>query len=175
MAEALIQILKDTQTDPAQQKIIYPQTVGQAVYLDINNKKINLQTAIDSELIGPSGGELRVSSIVINKKTNQISLPTEFKGIENSKQILVFQNGLILAEGQNYRFNTSNLMIELIGNDYNARIGDVFTFLYIAKVSVNDRENLNKTMVITSKSSDDEIPTAKAVYNYINSLVNESY
>ena len=90
MAEALIQILKDTQTDTAQQKIIYPQTVGQAVYLDINNKKINLQTAIDSELIGPSGGELRVSSIVIDKKTNQISLPTEFKGIENSKQILVF-------------------------------------------------------------------------------------
>ena len=61
-------------------------------------------------------------------------------------------------------------MIELIGNDYNARIGDIFTFWYIAKVSVNDRENLNKTMVITSKSSDDEIPTAKAVYNYINTL-----
>ena len=72
MAEALIQILKDTQTDPAQQKIIYPQTVGQAVYLDINNKKINLQTAIDSELIGPSGGELRVSSIVIDKKTTLV-------------------------------------------------------------------------------------------------------
>lgn len=66
-------------------------------------------------------------------------------------------------------------MIELIGDDYNARIGDIFTFLYIAKVSVNDRESLNKTMVITSKASDDEIPTAKAVYNYINSLVNESY
>ena len=175
MAEALIQILKDTQTDPEKQKIIYPQTVGQAVYLDINNKKINLQTAIDSELIGPSGGELRVSSVIIDKKTNEINLPTEFKGIENSKQILVFQNGLILVEGQNYKFNTSSLMIELIGDDYNARIGDIFTFLYIAKVSVNDRENLNKTMVITSKASDDEIPTAKAVYNYINSLVNESY
>lgn len=175
MAEALIQILKDTQTDPEKQKIIYPQTVGQAVYLDINNKKINLQTAIDSELIGPSGGELRVSSIIIDKKTNQINLPAEFKGIENSKQILVFQNGLILVEGQNYKFNTSSLMIELIGDDYKARIGDVFTFLYIAKVSVNDRENLNKTMVITPKASDDEIPTAKAVYDYINSLVNESY
>lgn len=175
MAEALIQILKDTQTDPEKQKIIYPQTVGQAVYLDINNKKINLQTAIDSELIGPSGGELKVSSIIIDKKTNQISLPTEFKGIENSKQILVFQNGLILVEGQNYKFNTSSLMIELIGDDYNARIGDIFTFLYIAKISINDRESLNKTMVITSKSSNDEIPTAKAVYDYINSLVNESY
>lgn len=175
MAEALIQILKDTQIDPEKQKIIYPQTVGQAVYLDINNKKINLQTAIDSELIGPSGGELKVSSVIIDKKTNQISLPTEFKGIENSKQILVFQNGLILVEGQNYKFNTSSLMIELIGDDYNARIGDIFTFLYIAKISINDRENLNKTMVITSKSSNDEIPTAKAVYDYINSLVNESY
>ena len=66
-------------------------------------------------------------------------------------------------------------MIELIGDDYNARIGDIFTFLYIAKISINDRESLNKTMVITSKSSNDEIPTAKAVYDYINSLVNESY
>lgn len=182
MNEEYIKLLQTTEQHDNDKNPIFPQTLGRAVYIDINGSTYDLQSAITQGLFYSN----LINEIVsITEITQIIPIPDSMQ-ITDEQQLLIFQNGILLNKDENYSFNADKTEINLLGSTYKTRIGDVFTFLYFPYIGIGQDNKSNNggftypiTTIINSESGDSQVPTAKAVYtfvtNYINSLVNSTY
>lgn len=180
MNEEYIKLLQTTEQHDSDKNPIFPQTLGRAVYININGSTYDLQTAISQGLFYKS---LINETVIMSEITQTIPIPNTIEIIDE-KQLLVFQNGLLLNKMENYTLNTNKTEINLVGSNYKTRIGDIFNFICFPYLSLsnNNGDSLSSggttfpvVTVINSSSGDSQIPTAKAVYNYVNSLVNNNY
>ena len=85
---------------------------------------------------------------------------------------------------ENYTLNTNKTEINLVGSNYKTRIGDIFNFICFPYLSLSNKNGDSSSSggttfpvvtVINSSSGDSQVPTARAVYTYVNGLVNNSY
>ena len=171
-----IKLLQTTEQHDNDKNPIFPQTLGRAVYIDINGSTYDLQTAISQGLFYKS---LINETVIISEITQTIPIPNTIEIIDE-KQLLVFQNGLLLNKMENYTLNTNKTEINLVGSNYKTRIGDIFNFICFPYLSLSNNISSGGTTfpvvtVINSSSGDSQVPTAKAVYTYVNGLVNNSY
>lgn len=181
MNEEHIKLLQTTEQYDNDKNPIYPQTLGRAVYVDINGSTYDLQSAITQGLFYNS---LISKTVLINNASQIISIPEEM-AVEDENQLLVFQNGLLLNKIENYILNEDKTAINLVGSTYKTRVGDIFTFLYFPFIATGGGSlsgggttggnNFSVVTSISSTSGDSQVPSAKAVYNFINSLVNNNY
>lgn len=179
MNEEYIKLLQTTEQYDSDKNPIFPQTLGRAVYIDINGSTYDLQTAISQGLFYKS---LINEMVIMSEITQVIPIPDTMEIIDE-KQLLVFQNGLLLNKVENYTLNTDKTEINLVGSNYKTRVGDIFNFICFPYLSLNDDNSggsssgttLPVVTVINSNSGDSQVPTAKAVYTYVNGLVNNSY
>ena len=180
MNEEYIKLLQTTEQYDSDKNPIFPQTLGRAVYIDINGSTYDLQTAISQGLFYKS---LINETVIISEITQTIPIPNTIEIIDE-KQLLVFQNGLLLNKMENYTLNTNKTEINLVGSNYKTRIGDIFNFICFPYLSLSNNNGdssssggttLPVVTVINSSSRDNQVPTAKAVYTYVNGLVNNSY
>lgn len=182
MNEECIKLLQTTEQDDRDKNPIFPQTLGRAVYIDINGSTYDLQSAITQGLFYSN---LINKMVSITEITQTIPIPSNME-ITDEQQLLIFQNGILLNKDENYSFNADKTEINLLGNTYKTRIGDIFTFLYFPYIGIgqnneNNNEGITNSIVTTinSGSGNNQVPTAKAVYtfvtNYVNSLVNSTY
>lgn len=181
MNEEHIKLLQTTEQYDSDKNPIYPQTLGRAVYVDINGSTYDLQSAITQGLFYNS---LISKTVLINNASQIISIPEEM-AVEDENQLLVFQNGLLLNKIENYILNEDKTAINLVGSTYKTRVGDIFTFLYFPFIATGGGSssgrgttggnNFSVVTSISSTSGDSQVPSAKAVYNFINSLVNNNY
>lgn len=180
MNEEYIKLLQTTEQHDSDKNPIFPQTLGRAVYIDINGSTYDLQTAISQGLFYKS---LINETVIISEITQTIPIPNTIEIIDE-KQLLVFQNGLLLNKMENYTLNTNKTEINLVGSNYKTRIGDIFNFICFPYLSLSNNSGNSSSSggttfpvvtVINSSSGDSQVPTAKAVYTYVNGLVNNSY
>lgn len=180
MNEEHIKLLQTTEQYDSDKNPIFPQTLGRAVYVDINGSTYDLQSAITQGLFYNS---LISKTVLINSTSQTISIPEEMT-IEDENQLLVFQNGLLLNKIENYTLNEDKTVINLVGSTYKTRVGDIFTFLYFPFIATGGGtssgettggNNFSVVTSISSTSGDSQVPSAKAVYNFINGLVNNNY
>lgn len=179
MNEEYIKLLQTTEQYDNNKNPIFPQTLGRAVYIDINGSTYDLQTAISQGLFYKS---LINETVIISEMTQTISIPNTMEIIDE-KQLLVFQNGLLLNKIENYTLNADKTKINLVGSNYKTRVGDIFNFICFPYLSFsNDNSGSSSggatfpvVTIINSSSGDSQVPTAKAVYTYVNGLVNNSY
>lgn len=180
MNEEYIKLLQTTEQHDNDKNPIFPQTLGRAVYVDINGSTYDLQSAITQGLFYSN---LINKMVSITEITQTISIPDNME-ITNEQQLLIFQNGILLNKDENYTFSADKTKINLLGSTYKTRIGDIFTFLYFPYIGIEqDNNNGGSTYpvitIINSGSGDNQVPTAKAVYtfvtNYVNNLVNSTY
>lgn len=181
MNEEYIKLLQTTEQHDSDKNPIFPQTLGRAVYIDINGSTYDLQSAITQGLFYNS---LISKTVSINSASQIISIPEEMI-IEDENQLLVFQNGLLLNKIENYTLNEDKTAINLVGSTYKTRVGDIFTFLYFPFIATGGGSssgegtiggnNFSVVTSISSTSGDSQVPSAKAVYNFINNLVNNNY
>ena len=180
MNEEYIKLLQTTEQYDSDKNPIFPQTLGRAVYIDINGSTYDLQTAISQGLFYKS---LINETVIISEITQTISIPNTIEIIDE-KQLLVFQNGLLLNKMENYTLNTNKTEINLVGSNYKTRIGDIFNFICFPYLSLSNNSGDSSSSggttfpvvtVINSSSGDSQVPTARAVYTYVNGLVNNSY
>lgn len=180
MNEEYIKLLQTTEQHDSDKNPIFPQTLGRAVYIDINGSTYDLQTAISQGLFYKS---LINETVIISEITQTIPIPNTIEIIDE-KQLLVFQNGLLLNKMENYTLNTNKTEINLVGSNYKTRIGDIFNFICFPYLSLNNNNGDSSSSggtifpvvtVINSSSGDNQVPTAKAVYTYVNSLINNNH
>ena len=180
MNEEYIKLLQTTEQHDSDKNPIFPQTLGRAVYIDINGSTYDLQTAISQGLFYKS---LINETVIISEITQIIPIPNTIEIIDE-KQLLVFQNGLLLNKMENYTLNTNKTEINLVGSNYKTRIGDIFNFICFPYLSLSNNNGDSSSSggttfpvvtVINSSSGDNQVPTAKAVYTYVNSLVNNNH
>lgn len=179
MNEEYIKLLQTTEQHDSDKNPIFPQTLGRAVYIDINGSTYDLQTAISQGLFYKS---LINEMVIMSEITQVIPIPDAMEIIDE-KQLLVFQNGLLLNKVENYTLNTDKTEINLVGSNYKTRVGDIFNFICFPYLSLSDDDSGGSSggttfpvvTVINSSSGDSQVPTAKAVYTYVNGLVNNSY
>lgn len=179
MNEEYIKLLQTTEQYDSDKNPIFPQTLGRAVYININGSTYDLQTAISQGLFYKS---LINEMVIISEITQTISIPNTMEIIDE-KQLLVFQNGLLLNKIENYTLNADKTKINLVGSNYKTRVGDIFNFICFPYLSFSDDNNGSPSggttfpvvTIINSSSGDSQVPTAKAVYTYVNGLVNNSY
>ena len=195
MNEEYIKLLQTTEQHDNDKNPIFPQTLGRAVYIDINGSTYDLQTAISQGLFYKS---LINETVIISEITQTIPIPNTIEIIDektvkdyisdleiiDEKQLLVFQNGLLLNKMENYTLNTNKTEINLVGSNYKTRIGDIFNFICFPYLSLSNNNGDSSSSggttfpvvtVINSSSGDSQVPTARAVYTYVNGLVNNSY
>ena len=91
MNEEYIKLLQTTEQHDSDKNPIFPQTLGRAVYIDINGSTYDLQTAISQGLFYKS---LINETVIISEITQTIPIPNTIEIIDE-KQLLVFQNGLL--------------------------------------------------------------------------------
>ena len=180
MNEEYIKLLQTTEQHDSDKNPIFPQTLGRAVYIDINGSTYDLQTAISQGLFYKS---LINETVIISEITQTIPIPNTIEIIDE-KQLLVFQNGLLLNKMENYTLNTNKTEINLVGSNYKPRIGDIFNFVCFPYLSLSNNNGDSSSSggttfpvvtVINSSSGYNQVPTAKAVYTYVNSLVNNNH
>ena len=174
MNEEYIKLLQTTEQHDSDKNPIFTQTLGRAVYIDINGSTYDLQTAISQGLFYKS---LINETVIISEITQTIPIPNTIEIIDE-KQLLVFQNGLLLNKMENYTLNTNKTEINLVGSNYKTRIGDIFNFICFPYLSLSNNISSGGTTfpvvtVINSSSGDNQVPTAKAVYTYVNSLLSK--
>lgn len=180
MNEEYIKLLQTTEQYDSDKNPIFPQTLGRAVYIDINGSTYDLQTAISQGLFYKS---LINETVIMSEITQTIPIPNTIEIIDE-KQLLVFQNGLLLNKMENYTLNTNKTEINLVGSNYKTRIGDIFNFICFPYLSLSNNNGDSSSSggttfpvvtVINSSSGDNQVPTAKAVYTYVNSLINNNH
>ena len=180
MNEEYIKLLQTTEQHDSDKNPIFPQTLGRAVYININGSTYDLQTAISQGLFYKS---LINETVIMSEITQTIPIPNTIEIIDE-KQLLVFQNGLLLNKMENYTLNTNKTEINLVGSNYKTRIGDIFNFICFPYLSLSNNNGDSSSSggttfpvvtVINSSSEDNQVPTAKAVYTYVNSLVNNNH
>ena len=178
MNEEYIKLLQTTEQHDSDKNPIFPQTLGRAVYIDINGSTYDLQTAISQGLFYKS---LINETVIISEITQTIPIPDTIEIIDE-KQLLVFQNGLLLNKMENYTLNTNKNEINLVVSNYKTRIGDIFNFICFPYLSLSNNNGDSSSSggttfpvvtVINSSSGDNQVPTAKAVYTYVNSLLSK--
>lgn len=175
-SEEYIKLLQSTEMNESDRNPIFPQTLAKAVYLDINGETYNLQNAITLGLLQSS---LKVEVVTVTAVTTSVSIPSSME-IKDIDQLIIFQNGLLLNKDINYTLNNDKTSITLV--DYSTRKNDIFTFMYLPYIvdlkedsGISGEITMPITNVIAPSSTDAQVPTAKAVYTYINGLVNGSY
>ena len=134
MNEEYIKLLQTTEQHDNDKNPVFPQTLGRAVYIDIDGSTYDLQSAITQGLFYRS---LINKTVSVSEITQTIPIPAGMEVIDE-EQLLVFQNGILLNKNENYNLNANKTEINLLGSTYKTRIGDVFTFLYFPYIAIKN-------------------------------------
>ena len=93
------------------------------------NKEVTANVTVSS-----GGGQMLRADLQMAEALSVIAIPTAITQLINNAEeemsLLVYQNGLLLNQTENYIVGVTNTTIELV--DYSCEIGDLFTFIAIS-------------------------------------------